>query len=105
MLDLDEAIEWVAFGVWLTMLLHRHGENVLRVKGMLNVRGAGGPVVVHSVQHLVHPPVHLDHWPDDGRRSRLVFIARHEQVYWEIVAGAIPVVATQVFARCRDRSM
>jgi G3E family GTPase len=26
------------------------------------------------VQHVVHPPVHLDAWPDGDRRSRLVFI-------------------------------
>jgi len=28
------------------------------------------------VQHVVHPPVHLDAWPDDDRRSRIVFIGR-----------------------------
>jgi G3E family GTPase len=28
------------------------------------------------VQHVVHLPEHLDAWPDDDRRSRLVFIGR-----------------------------
>lgn len=73
-IELDGALEWTAFGVWLTMLLHRHGDRVLRVKGMLNVAEVDTPVVVNGVQHLVHPPVHLAHWPDGERRSRIVFI-------------------------------
>ena len=58
------------------MLLHTHGENVLRVKGMLNVKGVDTPVVINGVQHVVHPPIHLDTWPDADRRSRIVFIVR-----------------------------
>lgn len=71
-LFLDE-IDWTAFGLWLTMLLHARGQDILRVKGLLNV-GGEGPVLVSCVQHAVHLPVHLDRWPDDDRRSRLVFI-------------------------------
>jgi G3E family GTPase len=48
---------------------------VLRVKGLLDV-GGDGPLLVNCVQHAVHPPVHLDAWPDDERRSRLVLIGR-----------------------------
>ena len=69
-------MDWTAFGVWLTMLLHRHGDKVLRVKGLLNVAGAEAPVVIHGVQQIVHPPVHLDAWPDDDRDTRIVFIMR-----------------------------
>lgn len=73
-LTFEGALDWTMFGVWLTMLLNRHGEKVLRVKGILNVEGSATPVAVHGVQHLVHPPVHMAEWPDAGRRSRLVFI-------------------------------
>ncbi|MGH7326406.1 MAG: CobW family GTP-binding protein [Candidatus Rokuibacteriota bacterium] len=72
----DHALDWTAFGIWLTMLLHAHGEDVLRVKGMLQVVGVPAPVVIHGVQHLVHPPVHLDAWPTADRGTRLVFIVR-----------------------------
>jgi G3E family GTPase len=75
-LSIDEPIDWARFGIWLTMLLNRHGEAVLRVKGILNVTDAEAPVAVHAVQHLVHAPRHLAAWPDADRRSRLVFIAR-----------------------------
>lgn len=72
----DQPLDWTAFGVWLTMVLHRHGENVLRVKGLLDVLGMPAPVVIHGVQHVIHPPAHLERWPDDDRRSRVVFIVR-----------------------------
>ena len=71
----DAVLDWTAFGVWMSMLLHRHGDQVLRMKGLLNVAGVPGPVLVNGVQHLVHPPAHLDRWPDEDRRSRLVVIS------------------------------
>lgn len=73
-LAFDGPLDWTLFGLWLTMLLNRHGEKVLRVKGMLNVAGAPAPVAVHGVQHLVHPPIHMAAWPNADRSSRLVFI-------------------------------
>src|ERR1700722_9555674 len=70
----EEPMDWTALGVWLTMLLNRHGDKVLRVKGILNVAGEAAPVAIHGVQHLVHNPVHMTAWPDEDRRSRGVFI-------------------------------
>jgi G3E family GTPase len=74
-LTFDAPLDWTAFGIWLTMLLHARGQDVLRVKGLLDV-GGPGPVLVNGVQHVIHPPQHLDRWPDGDRRSRIVFIAR-----------------------------
>lgn len=68
------SIDWTAFAVWLSLLVHRHGRNVLRVKGLLSVAGAAGPVSLNVVQHFIHPPVHLEGWPDTDHSSRLVFI-------------------------------
>jgi G3E family GTPase len=73
-LVLEQPLDWTVFGVWLTMLLQSRGRNVLRVKGLLDV-GGPGPVVLNGVQHVVHQPVHLDAWPDEDRRTRIVFIA------------------------------
>ena len=74
-LTFEEPLDWTAFGIWLTMLLQARGGDVLRVKGLLDV-GAEGPLVINGVQHVVHPPEHLPAWPDDDRRSRVVFIGR-----------------------------
>ncbi len=74
-LTFDGSVDWTAFGIWLSMLLHARGEDVLRVKGLLDV-GEAGPVVVNGVQHTIHPPEHLDRWPDEDHRSRIVFITK-----------------------------
>lgn len=71
---LDRPIDWTGFGIWLSMLLNRHGHRILRVKGILDLAGEARPVAVHGVQHLVHPPTHMAAWPDGPRTSRLVFI-------------------------------
>jgi G3E family GTPase len=34
------------------------------------------PVVIHGVQHVFHPPVLLERWPDADRRTRVVFIVK-----------------------------
>jgi G3E family GTPase len=76
-LTFDQPLDWTAYGIWMTMLLNHYGDNVLRIKGMLNVSGVQTPVLINGVQHVVHPPVHLEAWPDDDHRSRLVFIVRN----------------------------
>jgi G3E family GTPase len=73
----DEQIDWTSFGLWLSLLLHRHGESILRVKGLLSIEGEPAPVAVHGVQQLVHAPTHLERWPTPDRRTRLVFIGRN----------------------------
>jgi len=70
-----EPLDWRMLGLWLTMLLHRHGERILRVKGLLDT-GEEGPLLLEGVQHVVHAPRHLAAWPDADRRTRLVFILR-----------------------------
>jgi len=67
-------LDWSAFGLWLSMLLHCHGPQVLRTKALLHVMGLAAPVLVESVQHTVHAPVHLQRWPSADRRSRIVVI-------------------------------
>jgi G3E family GTPase len=75
-LILDRPMDWTAFGVWLSLLLNRHGDDVLRVKGILCVEGSEMPVFINGVQHIVHPPQHLERWPTEDHRSRIVFITR-----------------------------
>ncbi len=73
-LAFEGQLDWTRFGLWLSMLLNRHGDRILRLKGILNISDADAPVAIHGVQRLVHPPVHMAAWPDADRRSRLVFI-------------------------------
>ncbi|TDE40346.1 CobW family GTP-binding protein [Antarcticimicrobium sediminis] len=73
-LIIDAEIDWTMFGTWLTLLLNRYGDRIFRVKGILAIAGEDRPVAIHGVQHLVHAPTHMEHWPEGPRQSRLVFI-------------------------------
>jgi G3E family GTPase len=73
----DTPIEWAPFERALETLIALRGPDLLRVKGLVNVAGCRGPVVVQIVQHLAHPPVELTAWPDSDRTSRLVFITQN----------------------------
>jgi len=75
-LTAEAPLDWARFHDWLGGLRLAFGERLLRVKGILDLVGEDGPVVVHGVQHIFHPPVSLPRWPDADRRSRLVLIAR-----------------------------
>jgi G3E family GTPase len=72
----DAAIAWEPFARAMETLIALRGADLLRVKGFLNVAGCKGPVVVQFVQHIAHPPVELAAWPDNDRKSRVVFITR-----------------------------
>ncbi len=72
----DTPLDWQKFCAWIDMLTATRGPDLLRIKGVLNVEGEEQPVAIHGVQHLFHPPVLLPAWPDQDRRSKLVFITR-----------------------------
>ncbi|KFJ09243.1 hypothetical protein DR66_1322 [Delftia acidovorans] len=77
-LELDSPVDWCVLTLWLTMLLHRHGDRLLRLKGLVAVAAdgwpQGQPTALHGMGHLMHAPEHLPEWPGEDRRSRLVFI-------------------------------
>lgn len=73
-LSLKGEIDWASFTVWLSALLHRHGNRILRVKGKLYIASAGKPLIIHGVQHMMYPPVHLEADPAEEKHSWLVFI-------------------------------
>ncbi|MEM1380884.1 MAG: GTP-binding protein [Pseudomonadota bacterium] len=76
-LTIDEPVGRDGLERWFQELLALGGADLLRMKAMINVKGAPGPIVVHGVQHIIHPIETLDTWPSDDRRSRIVFITRN----------------------------
>jgi G3E family GTPase len=75
-LEFPAPLPWPVFEQAMAVLTALRGADLLRVKGLVAVEGCRGPVVLHAVQHLAHRPVELEAWPDNDRRSRLVFITR-----------------------------
>lgn len=72
----ERPLDWVLVGHWLGSLSFFHGDKVLRIKGLLNIKGEDKPIVVHAARHVVHEPSSLGAWPDADRRSRVVLITR-----------------------------
>ncbi len=75
-LYLEGELPWDRLATWLDLLTIYRGSDLLRIKGILNVKETDGPVVIHGVQHMFHPPVEIPNWPSDDRRSRIVFITK-----------------------------
>jgi G3E family GTPase len=80
----EKPLRWRAFDEFLRGIRLSLGERLLRVKGIVHVAEAEGPVVVQGVHHVLHAPVVLDDWPDADNRTRLVLI----------LDGADPLVIT-----------
>jgi G3E family GTPase len=72
----ESPVDWPDVEAWLDGLLSARGEDILRLKGLLNVAGRDRPVVVQGVQHTLYQPAELECWPREAPRSELVFITR-----------------------------
>jgi G3E family GTPase len=75
-LSFDAPLDWMAFNGWLAALRRERGDRLLRVKGVLDLIDEPGPVAIHGVHHVFHPPVAIDRWPEGMRGSRIVYITR-----------------------------
>src|SRR5688572_28486686 len=75
-LRFDKPMPWETFTQCMEVLTALRGPDLLRVKGLVNVEGKNGPMVVQGVQHLFHPPLELAAWPGPDHGTRLVFITR-----------------------------
>jgi G3E family GTPase len=66
-----------ALELFLELLTSYHGPRLLRMKGIIMLSDdPQRPVVIHGVQHVLHPPVRLDRWPQGEALTRLVFIVK-----------------------------
>ena len=92
----DKPIPAQSLDMFLELVRAMHGPSLLRFKGVVNVSETPDqPVVVHGVQHLLHPPTQLERWPDDDHRTRLVFITRdiEERVIRDLFGAFLGQVA------------
>ncbi len=73
----DAPIPAGTLDMFLELLRANYGAQLLRVKGIVQLAEMPDrPLVVHGVQHVLHPPARLERWPDEDHRSRIVFITR-----------------------------
>jgi G3E family GTPase len=80
-ITVDQPIDPRGFSLFLEALKLSAGAKILRLKGLVALADdPDRPVVLHGVQHMIHPVTRLDRWPSDDRRTRLVFIGRDLKV-------------------------
>jgi G3E family GTPase len=76
-LSTETAIPASAFEMFLELIRSMHGPKLLRLKGIVKIAETPQtPMVVHAVQHLMHPLARLPAWPDGDTSTRMVFIVR-----------------------------
>ena len=81
-LTTPQAIPASALDMFLDLVRSMHGPHLLRLKGVVKLAGEEeAPVVLHAVQHIMHPVARLERWPDADRTTRLVFIVRDIEPY------------------------
>jgi G3E family GTPase len=71
----DKPIPASTIEMFLDFLRATHGPKLLRLKGIVQLaEEPDEPLILHAVQHIIHPPARLPAWPDDDHRSRLVCV-------------------------------
>ena len=73
----SQPVSMTSVNFFLELLMSQMGENILRIKGVLNIKGENRPAVIHGVQHIFHPLEWLEKWPGNDKKSRLVFITKN----------------------------
>ena len=73
----ENPVNMIAFSFFRDMITAALGANLLRMKGIINIAGEERPAVIHGVQHIFHPVQWLEKWPDNDRRTKLVFITQN----------------------------
>jgi G3E family GTPase len=98
----EDPIRAVALTLFLEALAEHCGDDILRLKGIVNIlESPDRPAVIHGVQHVFHAPAWLDRWPSDDRSSRIVFITRRVPRRWvEVLLQAIGAEVADVPALC-----
>lgn len=71
---IPEGMDWSAFTLWLSALLHARGDDLVRVKGV--VRTPAGRLLLQTVRKVVQSPEILPEQGDARNDDHIVFIGR-----------------------------
>ena len=76
-LRLDTPVDGVLVTKWLNDLLQEQGPDILRAKGIIDVKGEDRRLVFQAVHMILEGDLQRDWKPDEERYSRMVFIGRN----------------------------
>ncbi|MGN1281302.1 MAG: CobW family GTP-binding protein [Succinivibrio sp.] len=75
-LEFDEPIEPLALMSAVSAVQGQYGDSILRIKGILDLKGQEKPIVIHGVLGNLYPLSELKGWPAGMKKTQLVFICR-----------------------------
>ena len=75
-LRLDKPVDGVLVTKWLNDLLQEQGPDILRAKGILDVKGEERRLVFQAVHMILEGDFQREWRPGEERYSRMVFIGR-----------------------------
>jgi G3E family GTPase len=76
-LRLDRPVDANKVTAWLNKLLADQGPDILRAKGIVDVKGESKRLVFQAVHMMLEGDLQRDWKPDEDRYSRMVFIGRN----------------------------
>lgn len=92
---LDEPVRPLVFYMFIEALRMSAGADLLRLKGLFALNDdPDRPVVVHGVQHIIHPIDKLERWPTDDKRTKIVVIGRNLNI--EALRGVLDANSSEL---------
>lgn len=73
---LPAPIKWRELKPVILKLCQTHGENLLRLKGIIHADDQAAPLAIHAVHFTPYPPTLLEGWSEDNPTSRMVIIGK-----------------------------
>jgi G3E family GTPase len=73
---LPRPLNWRDLKPVILKLCQTHGENLLRLKGILHAADLDYPIAIHAVHFTPYPPTSLEGWNEDAPTNRIVIIGK-----------------------------
>ena len=70
------SLKWRDLKPVILKLCQMHGENLLRLKGIIHADDQPSPLAIHAVHFTPYPPTLLEGWTEDEPNSRIVIIGK-----------------------------
>ena len=73
-ITLPSPLNWRDLKPVILKLCQKHGEGLLRLKGIIHAADLNDPIAIHAVHFTPYPPTDLEGWAEDDPISRIVII-------------------------------
>lgn len=74
---LPNPIHWRDLKPVILKLCQQHGEQLLRLKGIIHAADQKVPLAIHAVHFTPYPPTLLEGWTEENPQSRIVLIGKN----------------------------